>query len=114
VATSFLVVNQGADQTLEVPNIRLAGSPLNPAGFSVRGQVRLRASSPTVLHSWSSTGSTPNATLAPGTALLRLDASVTSAWTWRRGEFDVELIDPEGRVARIAAGVICVSPEITR
>ncbi len=109
-----LVVKQGADQVLEIPDVKVGTAPLDPSGCSVRGQIRQRAASTTVLHSWSSVGLGANASLSTGLVSLQLIGSVTAAWTWRRAEFDVELIDALGHVSRIAQGVIYVSPEVTK
>lgn len=38
--------------------------------------------------------------------------AVTSAWTWRRGHHHIELTHPSGRIVRVAAGPVTVSPEL--
>jgi hypothetical protein len=115
VAAANLVVKQGATETIEILDIvDGAGVALNPAGCSVRAQVRNPQSSATVLYEWTSQGATPNATVAAGRVTLSLPADVSTAFTWTFGYYDVELTDSAGKVARLAEGTITVSPQVTR
>lgn len=110
-----LVIKQGTDPDIRIPNVRDASGVLITTwtGFSVRGQVRERPESPTVLHEWTSQGGAPNATFDGSDVVLSLPAAVSTAFTWTRARYDVELTDSDGKVARIAEGHITVSREIT-
>lgn len=107
------VIKQGSDQTVVIPNVVDAnGVPINPAGCTVKSQVRPRSDSTTVLHEWSTALGT--ATVTTGQVTLIVSAATSSAWTWFDGVYDVELTDGAGKVTRIAGGQIQVSPEVTR
>ncbi|MGL5825547.1 MAG: hypothetical protein ACRCYU_12165 [Nocardioides sp.] len=88
--------------------------PITPAptGGSARAQVRPSATSPVVLHEWSTAAG--NATVGPEGVTLECSPATSAAFTWRRGVFDVEYTDADGSVYRIAQGRIRIDPEITR
>lgn len=90
--------------------VHLDGQPLNPAdNWQARSQVRAKASDPTVLHQFV-------ANVTDSVVQLSVTPDVSSAWTWRRGVYDVELFDSSDplRVVRIVEGSISVIPEVTR
>jgi hypothetical protein len=107
-----LVIAQGTTWAITWPITDTAGNPLNIDGWTVRSQVRPDAASPTVLHQWSTT--LGNAEAANSTVTLSVRPVDSTPWTWRRGVYDVELVDLTGRVARITEGSVTVSPEVTR
>lgn len=49
-------------------------------------------------------------------AIVALDipASVSSAWLWAIGKYDLEITSPAGDTYRVIEGTIKVKPEITR
>ena len=104
-------IEQGSDWAYQWP-VNDGGTPLDLTGWTVRGQVRSRHSSPDVLHEWSTT--LGNATVASGSFTLSVAASASSAWTWKKGVYDIELVSPEGTVYRVLQGEIEVDPEVTR
>lgn len=108
-----IVVHRGTSLQVGWP-IRLAdGTPIDVSTWSLRAQARPRASSETVLFSWSRAAG--NAVTAPdGHVYLTMTPAQTSALTWRRAVYDVELEDPAGHVTRVSSGLICVQPEVTR
>lgn len=121
MAEGDINIPQGTDPVIEIPNVRDANGALvtNWTGFSVKGQIRERPESPTVLHEWTSEGATPNVTFSGSTVVLALPNAVSSAWTWTHARYDVELTDPSGKKARIAppensGGHVIVSRETTR
>jgi hypothetical protein len=111
-----LVIPQGTDPEIRIPNVRDANGVLitNWAGFSVKAHIRDRVESTTVLYEWTSQGATPNVTFDGSDVVLSLPHATSTAWTWTHARFDVELTDPSGRVARIAEGRIVVDREVTR
>jgi hypothetical protein len=111
-----LVIKQGTDPDIRIPNVRDADGDLITTwtGFSVKGQVRERPESPTVLHEWTSQGGTPNVSFEGSDVVLALPHATSTAFAWRHARYDVELTDPSGLVARIAEGHITVDREVTR
>lgn len=109
-----LVIKQGADQEIRIPNIRDANGVLIPdlAGYTVRAQVRDRPEATTVLHEWSTAAG--SATTSGSDIVLALAAATSTAWTWTHGRYDVELTNPLGKSARVAEGHIILSREVTR
>lgn len=112
-----LVIKQGADQVLEVPDVAINNVPLQPLGFTARAMARTLARDPLVLAEWTTTTPLPpgqlSITISVGLVSLALPAAVTATWTWRRAKVQVELIDGLGRVARIADERVRVSAETT-
>lgn len=108
-----VTIRTGADKTIRIPNIVDAvGTPINPAGCSIRSQVRARTDTAPILYEW--------ATALPGTVIfttgqvdLVVPAAVSAAWTWSAGEWDVELTDAAGKKAWIAVDTIALEPRIT-
>lgn len=52
--------------------------------------------------------------LGNGTIDVRISAQETSAYAWKNGVWDLELIAPDGTVTRLLEGGVSVSPEVTR
>jgi hypothetical protein len=101
-----LIIDQGTDYNLSIPVLGLAdGGTL--AGWTATGQIRASYASPTVLH-------TLDLTVSGTDVVLHIPAATSSAWTWRRGRFDIEVIDPSGAVTRLVEGAVVIRPEITR
>ncbi|SDH19003.1 hypothetical protein SAMN05421505_112112 [Sinosporangium album] len=48
-----------------------------------------------------------------GQITLSIPDTVTSAWTWRAGVYDLELVAPDARVVRLIEGTVTVRPEVT-
>lgn len=44
---------------------------------------------------------------------LNIPADVSSAWTWKSGVYDLELVDPNGKIGRMIQGKIKVNAEVT-
>lgn len=86
--------------------------PKDLSGWTVKAQIRATVESGTVLHEWST--ATGNATVTEFRVAIFLAPGASSAWTWVRGVYDVELTSPEGAVYRIAEGAIYVSRQVTR
>jgi hypothetical protein len=114
MAVSHLVVPQGTDVVIRVPNVRGVDGVLvtNFTGCSVRGQARVRIDSPEPAAEWSTDAGT--VTFDGSDALLIIDHDMSSAWTWTEALYDVELTDAASKRARIAEGKITVSQEVTR
>ena len=88
-----------------------------PATWTVRAQVRDSIPDPTVLARWDSTDATtlPCSNNGTGTVTLEISAATSSAWAWRKGKWDLEVVSPDGaQVVRVDWGTIVVKPEVTR
>lgn len=90
--------------------IKLDGAFLDPdAGWQARSQVRAKKTDAAVLHEF-------DAKVIGSMVYLSVLPDVSSAWTWRRGVYDIEIYDngAPSRVVRVVQGTINVSAEITR
>lgn len=58
---------------------------------------------------------TTNGRLTVGSNGMGLNIShlVSSAWDWRSGLYDLEVIDANGRIGRLLEGKVKIRPEIT-
>lgn len=107
-----LVIQQGTTWGISWPITDGQGNPLDVTGYRVRAQIRPSKDSGNVLHEFSTDAG--NAIAEQNAVTLSIQPATSSAWSWRNGVYDVELTDPQGRVARIAEGTVTVSPEVTR
>lgn len=110
--TTQLSIPQGATWNFAWPVIDREGKPVDLTGWSARAQVRQAVDSETVLHEWNS--ATGTILFQDNRIVLATTPSISSAWEWREGFYDVEATDADGRVWRIAEGKAYVRPEVTR
>ncbi len=106
-------------------NQALALSSSAAASWEARATVRRNVHAADALHTWTTTGPTPNARINPGPAVtvqLLADPATTAGWTgwpgWVCG-WDLDLLEPptDGGPAvphRIATGRFRLLPEYTR
>jgi hypothetical protein len=124
-----VTANAGEDFDLLVPVLQCNGDPLDIApgteqDWSAEAMVRRNAIACNALHTWSTSGDSPNAFVVPGEqAYVRLTATAaeTSAWqqTWPdyTCSWDIELTEPQingGDPYRLAAGLFNLSAQHTR
>ena len=110
-----LVVEQGA--TFEKVITWKAGTPAVPVslvGCTARMHVRNEISDPATLLDLTTENGGITLGGALGTITLRLTAAATAALTWTAGVYDLEIVYADGRVRRLLAGVVSISPEVTR
>ena len=107
-----LRISQGATFQLTIPVLDENGNPASLSGMTARGQIRAHAAATTILHEWTML----DAGLAfdGGNVVLSVPAATSSAWTFRTGSYDVELIDGDGDITRLIEGHVIVHPEVTR
>ena len=107
-----LVIQQGTTWAISWPITDTQDAPLDVTGWTVHAQIRPTKESVEILHEFRTADGT--ATTDQNYVTLSVAPSVSSAWEWRHGVYDVELTDPDGRVSRIAEGAVTVSAEVTR
>lgn len=84
------------------------GQPVSLDGWTARGQIRERATSPTVLHDLDPTPNGVNIEIA-------IPAAVSATWAWQAARYDIELLPPDGGdPIDFARGHVYVQPEVTR
>ena len=91
-----------------------SGTPVNLTGYTAKMQVRKSASSDEVLLELSNTNGRITLGTSNGTITLVFSPATTSAITWSRGKYDLELTSGSGVVTRLLEGEITVSKEITK
>ena len=110
-----LTIPQGVDFGLQWPLLnRTTGLPIDDfTGWFARAQVRETAdTSGDPLYEW--TTENGGIVLAYSSLTLIFKSGDTSAWQWRRGEYDIEIVSPVPEVSRVTGGKMTVSPEVTR
>ena len=92
---------------------RTPGDPYDLTGWTARMQIRKKQGAEILLEA-----TTENGRLilggATGRVTMRFDAQATSALTSKSGEYDLELIDPDGNVFILLEGRVTVDPNITQ
>lgn len=108
-----LVIEQGASWN-QAWRFTVGGQPFVDASWTVRAQARQRQDATEVLHEWTSTGPSANASIDnQGTVVLTVEASTSSAWAWRYGVYDLE-VSKAGVTHRLVEGLVRVVGEVTR
>ena len=121
-----IIVTQGADNAYAFRYSTRTGdttTPVDLTGWSARAQLRRTWGG----EIWLSAPDQAAITLtSTGDVVLAIDAATTEdpAWNSRskvvdgepqaRGVWDLELINPDGRVTRLVQGTVTVSPDVTR
>ena len=107
-----ITIRQGA--TWELPlSWKIDGAVVDLSTWSARMQVRVRASSTAAVLSLTN-GDGIDLAATGWNVILRRSATQTANLAPRDYVFDVELVEPAGRVWPWIAGVITVEPEVTR
>ena len=110
-ARGVIVVEQGSYEPVYwVITDPVTGGPIDlTAGYTVAAQVRDGGG--VLLHAWTSA---QLELTAGGRVYLKTPSVVSSAWSWRIGNYQIELTHPTGETVRIAKDRILVDPEIVR
>jgi hypothetical protein len=107
-----LRIKQGETWRYTFPVTQLPPDVTSVDGMTARAQVRDDVDD-TVLYEWSAANG--NITAEDLAVTLTVGAAESSAWTWRRGVYDLELTDPiGGGTVCLASGWVYVYPERTR
>lgn len=117
-AIKNLLIEQGATfiWTLVLKNGNGAASPaLDLTGYSARMQLRLEVSTPQALVSLNSLPAGGIViTALDGRLDIEISAAATSALTFDKAVYDLELVQPNGKVLRLFKGSVALSLEVTR
>ena len=90
-------------------------TPVDLTGYSLRMQIRPSPGSTTLYHE-ANEANQRLVKVSPeiGQFALYVSAAESSAWTWRRGVYDLEMTHvASGLVTRLLEGAVTVSPEVT-
>src|SRR5690606_9176121 len=101
-----LEIEQGASFAVTWP-VYQNGEPMDLTGYTVRSHIRRTVDDPVVPHECSTQAA--NAVADNRGITLSVPATVSSAWSWTSGVYDVELVSPDGlTVVRVAEGRVSV------
>lgn len=95
------------------------GAPYPVSGCTAKAQIRKYPGDTTVLFTWSSSPGAGEGliTLVDDQVILSVTAAQSSAWSFDKGRYDVELTNPAAppgrQVTRVAAGTVYVDKEVT-
>ena len=115
-SSANLNIEQGSTfgATVTIKNADLTA--FNLTGYSIRGQIRNRYSSSSVLLDLApviQTGS-GNSLLVSGLVDIDLTAAQTAALPITHAVYDIEIFDVSGTVTKVLAGKAIINPEVTR
>lgn len=88
--------------------------PVDLTGCKARAQFRSAVDSPQVLCDMTTENNRLVLGGVTGEIRIVLDAELTATFAWEEGVYDLEVEFPDGTVERRMAGVVRVSPEVTR
>ena len=109
-----LKINQGATFRYKFTWRNSKGRPVDLTGFVGRMQIRALVTSAAVLAELRIDNGGMVLGDKLGTVSLFMSDVNTSALTWAKGVYDIELVSPSGEVFRLVGGAVTVSPEVTR
>ena len=88
-----------------------AGAPIDLTGYSAKMQIRKAKPTDPVLHELSTAAGT--IVVGNGFFQLIIDEATSSAFTWTKGVYHLEIVDPAGRTQRLLEGSVELLKEIT-
>lgn len=112
----FLVIPQGSNWGRTWPILDGAtGLALNLTGATARAQVRAFAgAADPVLYEFTIANGGIAIDAALGYITVQATPTISNAWTWTEGVFDIILTELSGTVTRISQGQIVVDKAVTR
>lgn len=122
-----ITIEQGADYTLDFLWTNSLGAPINLSGRTARMQIRESVTSKTPLLNLTSANGGITLGGDSGTVLIVATSAQTQAikydpalLIWQDGKegvvyvYDLEVVDPNGKVRRLLQGSVFFVPEVTR
>lgn len=109
-----ILIEQGATFVKNIIWKDSNGDPVDITGYTARMQIRRKKSSTTVEHSATTENDGITLGLTAGTIDILIPATDTAEFEFTKGVYDLELVDPQGKVYRIIEGGVEVSKEVTR
>jgi hypothetical protein len=88
------------------------GNPVDLTGFTARMEIRDKVGG-ALLHRLDTENGGLSLGGDEGSIVLHVPADVSSAWSWRTGAYDLELIAENGDVTRLIQGGVQINPEVT-
>lgn len=108
---SILRIRRGATEAVAWPvTSPESGDPLDLTGWTGRGQIRAGYQAVEVLFEWPDDAAIE--CTAGGEVIVHVAADQSSAWTWDRGVYGIEIVSPTGDVVPLAQGPVLVTPEV--
>lgn len=108
-----LTIDQGADLDRLLTWTDSDGTPIDLTGWAARMEIRSKPGGSLYAAFDTDDGSIVLGDAA-GTIRITASAATTSAWTWARGVYDLELTDGAGKVTRLIQGSVTLTPEVTQ
>lgn len=105
-----ITIEQGATFSLPITWKDSVGALINLTGYTARMKVKDSAGA-TVISLTEADGIALGGAL--GTITLSRSAALTTAYTFTRGTYDLELVSGAGVVTRLLEGQVVVKPEVT-
>lgn len=105
-----ITIEQGATFSLPITWRDSAGALINLSGYTARLKVK-DGGGVTVISLTEADGIALGGAL--GTITLSRSAALTTAYTFTRGVYDLELVSGAGVVTRLLKGQVIVTPEVT-
>jgi hypothetical protein len=84
--------------------------PLDLTGWTARAQIRAWYGASLALFSWPEDADIE--CTVEGRVYIHVEPEQSTAWTWDRGVYGVELSDPDLNVTALAQGPVLVIPEV--
>lgn len=109
-----LKINQGATFRFKFTWKDSKSRLIDLTGFVARMHVRAEVAASAVLIALNTENGGILLGGKSGTISLYLSDAATSALSWAKGVYDIELVSPSGEVFRLVSGAVSVSPEVTR
>lgn len=109
---SALKIPRGATWSAYWPvyNPNGSGTLLDLTGWSAVGQIRAWYGSTELLFAWPDDAAITCG--ADGKVTVNVGPAQSTAWTWERGVYGIELTNPGGDVIPLAMGPVLVTPEV--
>jgi hypothetical protein len=112
VAEQDIVIAQGSKFEMTVV-VTEGGVVKNITGWSARMQIRPARGSSTLYDDFSSPADSLTISGVDGQVLVDIPGSITAAYDWTNGAYDIKLTDTGGEPHRIVEGTVKVDHSVT-